>query len=198
MSYRPRLLSLLLTSFTVALIVLGTAVNARSSHGQNPNQAQDLGPTPAAEVVNASVILKVQKPDDLEAIAAAVQDPDSSKFHRFVSLDEFVNRFAPNSSDIDKIRRYLKQFGIAVTDVYPNHLLLRISGTVDAFDKAFDLDVHDFAKGQRHFHKPNRGPRIPEALRDILVTIVGPSTEPNFRPMNRHIASEALPVQRQP
>src|SRR5262245_42661794 len=198
MPHRARVVLLPFTSLIVALIVVGTPVNARSSHGQNPNQAQDLGPTPSAEIVSASVILKVQKPDDLEALAAAVQDPDSSKFHRFVSLDEFVHRFAPNSSDIDKIVRYLNQFGIAVTEVYPNHLLLRISGTADAFDQAFDLDVHDFAKGPRHFHKPNRGPRIPDALRDILVTIVGPSTEPSFRPMNRHAAAETVPVVRPP
>src|SRR5215471_11638020 len=161
-------------------------------------QPQDLGPTAAAATVSASVILKVQHPEQLEALVADTQDPHSSRFHDFVSLREFVDRFAPGPGDIAAITRYLRGFGITVDEVYPNHLLLRVTGTTDAFDRAFDLDVHDFVRGGRHFHRPRHTPRIPAALRDLLVTIVGPGDEPEFHPMHRRAAAAALPIRQPP
>jgi kumamolisin len=159
-------------------------------------QPQDLGPTAAAETISASLILKVRHPDQLEALVADTQDPHSRRYHDFLSLGEFVDRFAPDARDIAIITRYLHGFGITVDDVYPNRLLLRVTGTADAFDKAFDLDVHDFVRGQRRYHKPRHTPRIPVLLRDLLVTIVGPGNEPEFRPMHRRASAAALPIRR--
>ena len=147
--------------------------------------AQDLGPTAAAETVSASLVLKVRHPEELEAFVESTQDPSSYRYHRFLSLDEFVDRFAPDSRDIATITRYLHQFGIDVTEVYANHLLIRVTGTTDAFDRAFDVDVHDYAKGNHRYHRSRHTPRIPLLLRDLLVTIVGPGDEPNFHPMHQ-------------
>ena len=160
-------------------------------------QPQDLGPSAPAQIVSASVILKVRHPDQLEALVADTQDPHSPRYHDFLSLDAFVDRFAPDARDIATITRYLRGFGITVDEVYPNRLLLRVTGTTDAFDKAFDLDVHDFLRGTRHFHRPRHTPRIPVLLRDLLVTIVGPGDEPEFHPMHHRAAAAALPI-RQP
>jgi subtilase family serine protease len=172
-----------------------TRLTARAQP-QRPNSqpTQDLGPTTAAQTVTASLILKVRNPDGLEALVASTQDPRSSRFHQFLSLNDFVDGFAPDTRDIATLTRYLQGFGIVVNDVYPNHLLLRVTGTIDAFNQAFDLDVHDFARGSHRFHRPRHAPRIPVLLRDILVTIVGPSDEAHFRPMSRHAAAASLPI----
>ncbi len=174
-----------------------TRLTARSQP-QRPNSqpTQDLGPTTPAETISASLVLKVRHPDQLEELVASTQDPRSPRYHQFLSLNEFVDRFAPDWRDIATITRYLQGFGITVDDVYPNHLLLRVTGTTDAFDRAFDLDVHDFARGSHHFHRPRHAPRIPVLLRDLLVTIVGPSDEPHFRPMHRRAAAASLPIRR--
>jgi subtilase family serine protease len=195
------------TSFRAAAIAAGlaaasfalpsTGVTARSRHDRpGRQQPQDLGPTAPAQTVSASIILKVRHPEQLEAFVADTQDPRSRRYHDFLSLHEFVDRFAPDARDIATITQYLHGYGITVDEVYPNHLLLRVTGTTDAFDRAFDLDVHDFVRGNRRYHKPRHTPRIPTLLRDLLVTIVGPGNEPEFRPMNRHAASAALPIRR--
>ncbi|HEY2432841.1 MAG TPA: S53 family peptidase [Vicinamibacterales bacterium] len=158
--------------------------------------AQDLGATAASQIMSASLILKVRHPDDLESLVASTQDPLSPRYHRFLTLDEFVARFAPAASDVAAITRYLRGFGIQVDEVYPNRLLLRVTGTADAFDRAFDLDVHDFVRGSRRYHGPRHTPRIPVLLRDLLVTIVGPGDEPEFHPMHRRAANAALPIRR--
>ena len=42
----------------------------------------------------------------------------------------------------------------------------------------------DFFRDGRRFHRPLGKPNIPFLLRDILVTVIGPSNEARFRPRN--------------
>ena len=114
----------------------------------------------------------------------STQDPKSPSYHRFLSLPSFVFFFAPSSTEILIVTEYLKLFGIQVTDVYSDHLLIKATGTIDAFNKAFSFDVHDFSRDGRRFHRPLGKPNIPFILRDILVTVIGPSNEARFRPRN--------------
>jgi kumamolisin len=181
-----------------SLVTPATRLTARGRPDRPARQQpQDLGPTAPAQTVSASIVLKVRHPEQLETLVAATQDPHSSRFHDFLALGEFVDRFAPDAHDIATITHYLNGFGISVDEVYPNRLLLRVTGTTDAFDRAFDLDVHDFIRGGRRFHKPRHTPHIPLLLRDLLVTIIGPGDEPEFRPMHRRASAAALPI-RQP
>jgi kumamolisin len=151
---------------------------------QEASQPQDLGPTAASQIVTASLVLKVQHPNLLEAYVASSEDPGSPFYHRFLSLPEFVFAFAPNSAIISILTKYLESFGIQVTDVYADHLLVKATGTVDAFNKAFSFAVHDFSQGGKRFHRPLGKPSIPSILSEILVEVVGPSDEARFHPMN--------------
>ena len=193
MAGRVRPVALCLTVVAACLVCVSGARLTARSHPDRPGKqaAQDLGPTAAAATVSASLVLKVRHPEELEAFVESTQDPRSFRYHRFLSLNEFVDRFAPDSRDIATITRYLHQFNIDVTEVYANHLLLRINGTTDAFDRAFDLDVHDFERNHHRYHRARHTPRIPVALRDFLVTIVGPGDEPEFHPMHRRASDGA-------
>jgi kumamolisin len=161
-------------------------------------QAQDLGPSNASKTVTASIVLKVHHPELLEAYVASTQDPTSPSYHQFLSLPDFVSLFAPGSVEIFVLRQYLNLFGIQVTDVYADQLLIKATGTVDAFNKAFSLEIHDFARDGTRFHRPSQKPEIPFILRDILVTIIGPSDEARFRPRNVRLSDRIKSPLRQP
>src|ERR1041385_5537022 len=51
---------------------------------------QDLGPTASSDVVTATLVLKVRKPDLLEVYDRLVQDPNAPLYHQFLSVNEFV------------------------------------------------------------------------------------------------------------
>ena len=92
--------------------------------------------------------------------------------------------FGPSSDQISAVTQYLNSFGIQVTEVYANNLVIRASGTVDAFNKAFAFSIHDFSKAGKRFHRPAQPAVIPAALKDALLAVVGPSDEARFHPMN--------------
>jgi kumamolisin len=172
---------LLLTSLVFVIVVSVAAPLPLLAQGM---QSQDLGPTNASQTVTASLVLKVHRRELLEDYVSSTQDPKSPSYHQFLSLPSFVFFFAPSSDEIFILTEYLKLFGIQVTDVYADQLLIKATGTVDAFNKAFSLDVHDFSSGGRRFHRPLRKANIPFLLSDILVTVIGPSNEARFRPRN--------------
>src|SRR4051794_30724576 len=117
--------------------------------------AQDLGATPADQIVTSSIILKVKHPELLEQFVALTQEPRRPTFHRFLSVREFAALFAPSPAEIATITRYLNRFGVTVTDVLADRLVIHASGTVDAFQRAFSVDMHEFATPQgRHFRRP--------------------------------------------
>jgi subtilase family serine protease len=153
--------------FSTALIGL-TAASANAAAG-----AQDLGPSDAADVVTASIVLKVNNLDALEALVALSQTPGLPLYHRFLSTGEFADLFAPSRNDIQKITAYLASFGIQVNEVYADRLLIRATGTTDAFNRAFDVDMHTMATNGQRWHRPNHAAKIPLLLRDLLVAIEG-------------------------
>lgn len=172
------------SSLALALVATLCGSSVASADGLAPG-ATDLGPTPAAQTITVSLVLKVRHPDALEDFVASTQDPGSSNFHRFLSVREFADRFAPSQIDIAIITGYLNSFGITVDEVLADRLLIHATGTADAFTRAFTVDMNDFSRHGRRFRRPHHAPRIPLLLRDLLVAIEGLSTEAQFRPFHR-------------
>src|SRR5215471_18477954 len=144
----------------------------------------DLGPTSPDQVITASLVLKVHNMPALERLLAAQQDPSNFLYHNFISVPEFRAFFAPSPVEIALIQQYVTQFGIQVTEVYEDRLLLRLKGTVAAFDQAFASDMHDFVRNGKHFHRPTHLPLIPFFLRDLVILVEGLSDEGSmYRPM---------------
>src|ERR1700757_3710190 len=130
---------------------------------------QDLGPTNGTQIVTSSLVLNARNLRALESYVASTQDPNSRSYHRFLSLPEFVSNFAPDSAQIAAVTQYLNSFGIQVTEVYADNLLVKATGSVDAFNKAFAFNIHDFSKAGKRFHRPAGPAVIPASLKDALL-----------------------------
>ena len=146
----------------------------------------DTGPTAATQPVTVSLILKVRDADGLEQFVAQTQDPASNRYHRFLSVGDFVDRFAPSDHDIKKIKQYLNQNAITVTDVYADHLVIKATGTVAAFNAVFSADLHDYDDHGHKHHRPHHQPSIPLLLKDLLFVVSGLDESATYKP---HVVS---------
>jgi subtilase family serine protease len=166
-------------------LVLVTPAIPLAASGTPPTDTQDAGATPADTLITVSLILQVQHPAALEQLVQATEDPSSPQFHRFLSLRQFVQQFAPSFADIASVRQSLAPFGLQVTEVYADHLVLKATGTADEFNQAFGADLHDYTRQGRRFHRPGRALRLPAALRSHLLAVSGLSNEARvFHPMH--------------
>src|SRR5215470_11238378 len=90
----------------VPLVLSSIVALAPASAAAAAPDATDLGPTPAAQTVSASLVLKVKHPEILEGFVALTQEPLLPFYHRFLSLHDFVASFSPTSHDIATITSY--------------------------------------------------------------------------------------------
>lgn len=177
----------------IASSVIAVALGASQSAAGAPltPAATDLGPTPAADTVTVSLVLKVKHLDALETFVALSQEPLSPTFHRFLSTREFADLFAPSQADIATITRFLSGFGITVNEVFADRLVIKATGTADAFNQAFSADMHDVQKNGKRFHRHHHAPVIPVLLQDLLVAVEGLDTEPKFHHRHHSITADS-------
>jgi kumamolisin len=177
--------------------IAAAATLGASSAGAAPAlpAATDLGPTAATDTITVSLVLKVKHPEALETFVALSQEPLLPTFHQFLSVKQFADLFAPNEGDIKTITRFLNSFGITVNEVFADRLLIKATGTADAFNQAFSADMHDVQENGKRYHRHHHSPVIPILLRDLLVSVEGLNNEPKFNHRHHSItANSPLPA----
>jgi kumamolisin len=183
LTFRPMLWRRACINLLVPVVLL-IAPGPLQLQAQTPPGVQDLGPSNGTTVVTSSLVFNVKNLGALESYVASTQDPNSRSYRRFLSLPEFVLNYAPDSAQVSAVTQYLNSFGIKVTEVYADNLLIKASGTVAAFNKAFAFSIHDFSRAGQQFHRPVGPAVIPTSLKDALLAVVGPSDEAQFSPKN--------------
>lgn len=175
-----RLHTRLLTA-ACALGFLGAAAAAPNHHFEA--DAQHAGPTASNTRITTSIILNVTDLQGLENFVAATTVPGSSNYHRFLTVDQFRDRFAPSNLAIAQFVRYLRSFGIKVDKVYPDNLDITATGTAAAFNAAFSTQLHDYTRNGRAFHRPAWKFVLPGELSPLVLAVPGLSNEPgDFTP----------------
>jgi kumamolisin len=176
-----RLHSCLLTA-ACAVGLLGTAA-AAPNHSLT---AEDAGPTASSTLITTSIYLNVTNLQGLENYVAATTTPGSPTYHRFLTLDQFVDRFAPSTRSIQQLVRYLQSFGITIDKIYPDNLDITVTGTADELNAALATQLRDYTRNGQRFHRPAWKYVLPSELSSLVLAVPGLSNEPAaFRP---HIA----------
>jgi kumamolisin len=178
-----RLHSCLLTA-ACAVGLLGTAAAA-------PNHplaagAKDAGPTASSTLITTSIYLNVTDLRGLENFVAATTTPGSPSYHRFLTLGQFVDRFAPSTRSIQQLERYLQSFGIKIDKVYADHLDITVTGTADAINAALSTQLRDYTSNGQRFHRPAWKYVLPNGLSSMVLAAPGLNSAPTA--LHTHIA----------
>ncbi|MDE2298245.1 MAG: S8/S53 family peptidase, partial [Burkholderiales bacterium] len=133
-----------------------------------------------------SLILKVRNAEQLDEFIAASVDPESGRYHQFLSVGQFRDRYAPTKRQIKRVTDYLTSLGIVVNEVYDNHLVIKATGTAAQFNQAFTTTLHDYEdKDGKVFQKPEGDHGVPEMLQDVVLYVAGLNTQSaQYRPHN--------------
>ena len=126
----------------------------------------------------------------LQQLAEELQTQASPNFHRWITAQEFGERFGVAEADLDAITGWLRSYGFTVNLVYPNRMLIDFSGNAGQVRKAFQAEIHQLdVKGERHIANMS-DPRIPSALAPVVAGIVSLN---DFRPRPLYHMRKAKP-----
>jgi uncharacterized protein (TIGR03437 family) len=133
-------------------------------------------------VVDPSVILPrvtlVLKPSptqqsDLDQLLANQQNPASPDYHRWLTPEQYAERFGVSQDDVNRIVQWLGDQHLTVLGVARGRNWIAASGTAAAVQSAFGAEIHHYLVGaERHFANATQ-PTIPAAFQGIVGAIQG-------------------------
>jgi subtilase family serine protease len=137
-------------------------------------------PAGTARLSHLQLILtpSLQRQAALEALIASQHNPGSSRFHQWLTPDQFGAAFGVADSDIAAAVSWLKSQGFTVNQVYPNKTQIDFSGTVAQVNRAFQTRERLYTTGAETHLANATDISIPTALKPVVAGVMGLN---NFR-----------------
>lgn len=151
-----------------------------------------LGALESSTQVPVTFVLPLRNKDVLEDLLQKMYDPaDKEHYGKYLSSQEFIERFAPTEDDYKKVIAYAKSLGLTVTGKHPNRTLLNVSGQATALETAFNLRLEHYQQPNgRKFYAPSANPEVPTTIAAIIHGIVGLDNHAVWRPFHRKKETE--------
>ena len=147
--------------------------------GNMPVQAQpqyDQGPAdPSLSINGMMLVLKksAAQQADLEKLLADQQDTSSREYHRWLTPQEYADRFGASRSDLAKITGWLSNEGFTIDYTAQGRNWILFSGTADQVRRSFGTEIHRYrVEGEDHFAN-STDPLMPAAIEPLALAVLG-------------------------
>lgn len=137
--------------------------------------ANDRGMVPNNFEMDHMLLQLRRTPEQEQALLEFIDglnNPQSPNFHRWLTAEQFGERFGLAQQDIDAVTRWLESYGFKINVVYPSRIVIDFSGTALEVSQAFHTEIHELRVGGASHIANVRDPRIPAALAPAVVGIV--------------------------
>ncbi len=106
--------------------------------------------------------LPLRNQDELNHFLQELYAPASTNYHRYLTPEQFVERFGPTEADYQKLMAFAKANNFAITATHPNRTLLDVKGTVADIEKAcrVNLRLYKHPTEARSFYAPDNEPSL--------------------------------------
>ncbi len=139
-------------------------------HGRRHAQAvsqNDRGlADPTAELSYVALVLRPAP--GLDAFLAGQQDPASPNYHRWLTPEQFGDRFGASANDLGQLVQWLQSQGLRVHDVARGRQWIAFSGSVARVGHALHTEFHRYATaGETHIANAS-DPAVPAAFAGVI------------------------------
>jgi subtilase family serine protease len=110
---------------------------------------------------------------DLDQLLADLQNPSSANYHKWLTPEEFGNRFELNNSDLSKVTAWLVSQGFKVERHARANNWIAFSGTAGKVSAALHTPIHRFEIDGKMRISNTGPPSVPEALAEVTAGFVG-------------------------
>ncbi|MDQ2984057.1 MAG: S53 family peptidase [Actinomycetota bacterium] len=176
---RRSVAAVLLVAALGAAVTVAAVARPGKRATPSPRGERLLGPTPAAQTVAFTLVLRLPGKERLARFLREVNDPASPRYRHYIDAKQFGTRFGLDGAVLRKVTRRLERQGLAVTASYPQRTTLEVRGPASALRRVFAVRLNEYrdAKG-RKFHSPASKPRVPRALAAAVTGVAGLNTRP--------------------
>ncbi len=109
----------------------------------------------------------------LNELLAAQQNPASPDFHKWLTPEQYAERFGVSANDLAKTSAWLRAQGFQISGAARGRNWLKFSGSAAQVKQAFGTEIHRYnVNGQSHYANASE-PSIPAALSAIVSGVRG-------------------------
>ncbi len=125
-------------------------------------KARPAGAMASDQRLSFSIVLPLRNQAELDQLLTRLYDPSSPDYRKFLSVTEFADRFGPTAQDYAAVAAYAQANGLVVGAAPANRMLVPVSGTVDAINKAFhvQMSLYQHPTENRLFFSPDHEPSL--------------------------------------
>jgi len=141
-------------------------VRAGSDQGQVPD---------ALRLEHVSLVLKRSDAQqaDLEQLIAQQRDPASAQYRKWLTPEEFADRFGVSTGDVGKITTWLESEGFTDVEAAHGRSWVTFSGTAGQFKRSFGVLVDYIDLGGKRRYANINEPSLPAALQQVSLGFQG-------------------------
>ncbi|MGD1215559.1 MAG: protease pro-enzyme activation domain-containing protein [Terriglobales bacterium] len=153
------------------------------SHHPKAQPQYDRGSVDPSFKLSYITLLMAPSPSQQKALnqlLAQQQDPRSPLYHKWLTPQQYADRFGLSQNDLSKITTWLSSEGFQIISIGGGRNTVIFSGTAAQAQRAFGAEIHNYqVDGLEHF--ANSTPlMIPSALNGIVASVIGLH---DFRPL---------------
>src|SRR6516225_686886 len=150
----------------------------------------DRGPVAATMPLQRMTLVFSRTPEQQAAVDQLLteqQDPNSVNYHKWLTPEDFGDRFGLSQADIDVVSAWLTAQGFRVEEVARARDWIAFSGIAAQVEAAFRAPIHSYlVAGETHF-APSADLSIPDAFAGIVAGVTGLH---DFAPRPRNIIAK--------
>jgi subtilase family serine protease len=152
----------------------------------------DQGPVDPAMRLGTITLLTLPTPSQQKALAqllAQQQDPKSPNYHKWLTPQQYADRFGLSQNDVQQMAGWLRSQGFSMVEVAHGRNWISFNGTAAQVQNAFRTEIHRYdVNGELHYANAT-APSIPRAMSGVVTGIRGLH---DFKPRARNIRRNSL------
>jgi len=147
--------------------------------------ASDLGALNGSTTLERMALVFNRTPaqqSDLDLLLQQQQDPSSPNYHKWLTPEQFGERFGLGVNDFDTIAKWLNSQGFNIVEMARSRTYIAFSGTAAQVEKSLHTQIHRYSvNGEVHYANSSE-PTLPSAIAGVVQAITALN---NFRPRPR-------------
>jgi len=139
-------------------------------------RAPIVGVLPASQTLHLSIGLPLRNRPESAALVAAVSDPASPKYRRYLTPAQFDSEFSPSMRDYQAVIAFARASNFKITQTFAHRIVVGVDATVADVERAFHLTIQERLRPDGSvFYAPSNEPAL--ALSTPILHIAGLDNE---------------------
>jgi subtilase family serine protease len=160
------------TAIFSAQTTFGQTVQLSSTVSREALTLPTYGDLPATQVLSLQLWFRPRSQAQLDSLIAEQQNPNSPQYHKWLTPQEYTNRFGVSQEDFDRVARWLGDQGFQVSGGSPAEGFIKFNGSAASIAHAFNTRILKFSVDGVKFANVTE-PEVPAEYAPLVGSITG-------------------------